>query len=245
VPSRGPVRKPDVGAPGYRGEMNETEPPPIDRDLQVRITEIYASVQGESTRAGRPCTFVRLTGCNLRCVWCDSEYTFTGGQWCSIASVVEEVRALGVPLVEVTGGEPLVQRGAVPLMRALLAAGFEVLLETSGSRDVAQVPDGVGMIVDLKPPDSGEVGSNRWDVLDHLDAADEIKIVCASRRDYEWARQVVRERDLPAVCPVLLSPVWGALEPRDLVDWMLEDRLDVRLNLQQHKVIWSPETTGV
>jgi len=212
---------------------------------QVRITEIYASVQGESTRAGRPCTFVRLTGCNLRCTWCDSVHTFTGGTWRPIDDVVSEAHALGHRLVEVTGGEPLVQKGAIGLMQALLAKGHEVLLETSGSRDISEVPDGVGIILDLKPPDSGEVEANLWSNLDHLDAADEIKIVCASRRDYLWARDIIRTRGLGEVCPVLLSPVWGSLDPEDLVAWMLQDRLPARLNLQLHKVIWDPQAQGV
>lgn len=225
--------------------MNQIHEQDIDRDRWIRVTEVYASVQGESTRAGLPCTFVRLTGCNLRCVWCDSAYTFTGGEWRSVEDVVAQVKGLGVPLVEVTGGEPLLQRGVVPLMEGLLAAGFDVLLETSGSRSIRPVPDGVGIILDLKPPDSGEVEANLWDNLPLLDARDEVKVVCASRRDYEWARDVAHRGLLPAGVPLLLSPAWGLLDPKDLVAWMLEDRIPARLNLQWHKFIWDPARTGV
>lgn len=237
--------RPAVTGAVRRAGMNVHDATAIDRDTHLRVTEVYASVQGESTHAGRPCTFVRLTGCNLRCTWCDSVYTFTGGTWRSIDSVLAEVRHLGVSLVEVTGGEPLLQRAAIPLMRGLLAMGCEVLLETSGSRSIADVPDGVRVILDLKPPDSGEVDANLWSNLDHVDADDEIKFVCASRADYLWARDIIATHTLAARCTVLLSPVWGAVAPRDLVAWMLEDRVPARLSLQQHKVIWSPDTTGV
>lgn len=212
---------------------------------RLRVIEVYPSVQGESTWVGLPCVFIRLAGCNLRCTWCDSTFTFTGGVHRSIDDVVEEACATGIDLVEVTGGEPLVHRQAIPLMERLLARGRTVLLETSGSRDIAQVPDGVHVILDLKPPDSGEERANLWSNLDHLDAGDEIKIVLASRRDYEWARERVRTLRLNERCAVLLSPVFGSLDPRTLVEWILEDRLPVRFQLQIHKVLWPPDARGV
>lgn len=214
-----------------------------DRSTQVRITEIYASIQGESTHVGKPCVFVRLTGCNLRCVWCDSTFTFTGGTWRSVEEVAEEAHALGIHTIEVTGGEPLVQRGAITLMHDLLAKGHEVLLETSGSRPIGEVPDGVHIILDLKPPDSGEERANLWSNLPLLRAKDEVKVVIASRGDYEWARDVVRRHALP--CPVLFSPAWGHVGLQELAAWILEDRLDVRFQLQLHKVVWGADTQGV
>ncbi len=212
---------------------------------RLRITEIYASVQGESTHAGKPCVFVRLTGCNLRCAWCDSTYTFKGGTWKAIDEVVDQARGFGVHTIEITGGEPLLQPAVIPLMQRLLDLGHEVLLETSGSLSIASVPDGVHIILDLKAPDSGEVEANHWENIPLLRRKDEVKFVLASRRDYEWARQVIAEHDLGARCTVLLSPAWGMIEPRDLVTWMLEDALPARLNLQLHKVVWSPDAVGV
>jgi len=212
---------------------------------RLRVIEVYASVQGERSWAGLPCTFVRLAGCNLRCTWCDSVHTFTGGQHRSIDDVLAEVSELGVPLVEVTGGEPLVHRQAIPLMERLLAAGHTVLLETSGSRSIAAVPAAVHVIMDLKAPDSGEVDANLWANVDRLRPGHEVKVVLASRRDYEWCRRVMAEHDLPSRCPVLLSPVSGQLDPADLVGWMLEDGLEARLNLQLHTVIWNPDARGV
>lgn len=209
------------------------------------MIEVYTSVQGESTFVGLPCVFVRLAGCNLRCTWCDSEFTFKGGEHRHIDDVVAEVVAEGVPLVEVTGGEPLVHRQAPLLMERLLDAGLQVLLETSGSRDISVVPDGVHIIMDLKAPDSGESEANLWSNLAHLDANDEIKIVVASRRDYDWARDEIRGRALHTVCPVLLSPAWGLLPPDDLVRWMLEDRLPARFQVQLHKVVWPSDARGV
>lgn len=225
--------------------MTET-PKNIPRDERLRITEIYASVQGESTHVGKPCVFVRLTGCNLRCSWCDSEFTFTGGGWRSIDDVIEEARSHGIHTIEVTGGEPLLQRNAIPLMQRLLDLGHEVLLETSGSRLIAEVPDGVHIILDFKAPDSGEVEANLWENLEHTRAKDEIKLVLASRRDYEWARDAIRERRLHERCgAVLLSPAWGLVEPQDIVAWMLEDRLPARFQMQLHKVVWPSDARGV
>jgi 7-carboxy-7-deazaguanine synthase len=212
---------------------------------RLRVIEVYTSVQGESTWAGLPCTFVRLAGCNLRCTWCDSEFTFTGGEHRSIDDVLAQVAAAGVPLVEVTGGEPLVHHQAIPLMQRLLDAGHTVLLETSGSLSIADVPDPVHVILDLKPPDSGEVASNLWDNVRLLRSHHEVKLVLASRRDYEWARDVIAEHDLGSRCTVILSPAWGLLDPAGLVDWMLEDRVPARLGMQLHKVVWDRDARGV
>jgi 7-carboxy-7-deazaguanine synthase len=212
---------------------------------RLRVIEVYASVQGESTYAGLPCVFVRLAGCNLRCTWCDSTFTFTGGEHRSIDAVVEEVGAFGIGLVELTGGEPLVHRQAIPLMERLLAEGHTVLLETSGSRSIAAVPDAVRVILDLKPPDSGEEHQNHWENLDLMDPHDELKFVLASRRDYEWARQVVRERGLLGRFPILFSTAHGQLDAAEVAAWLVEDRLAVRLQVQLHKVLWPPDARGV
>lgn len=217
----------------------------IPIDERLRISEVYASVQGESRWVGLPCTFVRLTGCNLRCTWCDSVFTFKGGEHRSIDAVIADVEALGIPLVEVTGGEPLAQRQCIPLMQRLLDRGYEVLLETSGSLDISRVPEGVHVIMDLKPPGSGEAAKNRWQNLDYLQPKDEIKLVLASREDFEWARDRIREHRLSERCPVLVSPVFGSLDPRELVEWTLAERLPVRVQVQLHKVIWPPEARGV
>lgn len=220
--------------------------PALDPHLTtLRMSEVYLSVQGESTHAGKPCVFVRLTGCNLRCSWCDSTFTFKGGERRSVASVVEEAHAFGVHTVEITGGEPLVQRAAIPLMERLLELGHEVLLETSGSRSIAEVPPAVHVILDFKAPDSGEARANLWSNVALLRPHHEVKLVLASRADYEWARDVLREHRLNERCVVLLSPVWGALDPRQLVEWMLADRLPARFNLQVHKVVWPPDERGV
>ncbi len=209
----------------------------------LRVTEVFHSIQGESTQAGRPCVFVRLTGCDLRCVWCDTEYAFEGGTPMSIEDVVDRVASYGCPLVEVTGGEPLLQRDCVPLMSVLLARGYEVMLETGGHRSVEEVPVEVRRILDVKCPASGESHRNHLENFDRLTPRDEVKFVLADRADYEWARAFVRERSLHERCPVLFSPVWGRVEPRDLAEWILADRLPVRLQLQVHKVLWG-ETPG-
>ena len=215
------------------------------RESRLRITEIYLSVQGESTHVGKPCVFVRLTGCNLRCVWCDSAFTFSGGAWRSLEEVVESAHGFGVRTVEITGGEPLLQPATIPLMQRLLDLGHEVLIETGGSLSIANVPEPVKVILDLKAPDSGEVERNLWENVDRLRPHHEVKLVLASRRDYEWARGVIRERALPSRCMVLLSPAWGLLVQKVLEEWMLDDRLDARLQVQLHKVIWDPAARGV
>lgn len=210
------------------------------------VHEIYKSVQGESTFAGLPCAFVRLTGCNLRCSWCDTAQAFYGGKRMRREEVLAQALALGTPLVELTGGEPLLQPGAIPLMAELCDAGRTVLVETSGEADVARVDPRVHKIMDLKAPGSGESHRNRWSNLEHLTPRDEIKFVLAGRVDYEWMRAVIRERSLPTLGSSLLaSCVWGKLAPKDLVDWVLEDALPVRVQVQLHKIIWGSEAQGV
>jgi 7-carboxy-7-deazaguanine synthase len=224
-------------------------PAPADPDAlpgaHLVVNEVYASVQGESTYAGLPCVFVRLTGCNLRCVWCDTAYAFREGTRRTVDGVAQQVLGFGLPLVEITGGEPLLQSGVHRLMAMLADAGLTVLLETSGSVDIARVDPRVVRIVDVKCPGSGEAAKNCWENLEHLRPGDELKFVIAGRDDYEWARAQVRARDLAARATVLFGPAWGAVEPRRLAEWILEDRLPVRFQLQQHKYVWPPETRGV
>lgn len=210
----------------------------------MRVTEIFHSIQGESTHAGRPCTFVRLTGCNLRCRWCDSAYTFTGGEKLSLDDVVARVDAYGCNLVEITGGEPLAQQEAFALIGRLCDAGYEVLIETSGSIDTRPVDARAKLILDIKCPGSGEVAKNRWENLDHLRAHDELKFVIADRADYDWARRIIAERGL-ASRTILFSPVWGELDMKALAEWMLADRVPARLQTQLHKHIWGAEARGV
>ncbi|HSQ65979.1 MAG TPA: radical SAM protein [Polyangiaceae bacterium] len=210
------------------------------------VHEIYASIQGESTFAGLRCAFVRTTGCNLRCAWCDTPQAFYGGTRMSRAEVREKALALGTPLIELTGGEPLLQPAVLPLMRELCDAGKTVLVETSGEADVSRVDPRVHKIMDLKAPGSGESHRNRWSNLEHIGPGDELKFVLADRADYEWMRAIVRERDLTRRTPNLLaSTVFGKLAARELVRWVLEDALPVRVQLQMHKYVWSPDATGV
>lgn len=229
--------------------MIETQPPETSSPAGIRLQvhEIYLSVQGESTWAGLPCTFVRLTGCPLRCSWCDTEYAFYGGQKLDIEQVLERVRELACPLVEVTGGEPLAQPNCILLLRTLVERGYTVLLETSGACSLASVPEAVHKIMDLKCPDSGEAHRNVWSNIDLLAPHDEVKFVLASRRDYDWARQQVEKYCLVERCAaVLFSCVFGRLEPAQLVEWMTADRLfGIRMQLQIHKMIWAPDARGV
>lgn len=212
----------------------------------LTINEIFHSIQGESTHTGRPCVFVRLTACDLRCSWCDTAYAFHEGQRMSIDEVVEAVDRYDCPVVEITGGEPLLQREVYPLMARLLADGRTVLVETGGHRSVADVPAGVIKIMDVKCPGSGEAAKTDWSNLAHLTAADQVKFVITDRADYEYARDVTeRERLADRVEAVLFSPVHGVLHPRTLAEWLLADRLPVRLQLQAHKYIWDPNTRGV
>lgn len=206
--------------------------------MALRLTEIFFSLQGEAARAGLPTVFVRLTGCPLRCTWCDTTYSFTGGEASSIAAVLAEVAKYPARQVCVTGGEPLAQKECLALLSALCDAGYDVSLETSGALDIADVDPRVSRIMDLKAPDSGECARNRWENLALLNPRDEIKIVIASRADYDWARDVIREHKLDALCPVLLSPAQGLVDPTALADWILEDGLNVRFQLQLHKLLW-------
>ena len=206
--------------------------------MALRLTEIFFSLQGEASRAGLPTVFVRLTGCPLRCTWCDTTYSFSGGEPASIASVLIEVAKYPARQVCVTGGEPLAQKECLPLLSALCDAGYDVSLETSGALDIAMVDPRVARIMDLKAPDSGECVKNRWENLELLNSRDEIKIVIASRSDYEWARDLLRERKLDNLCPVLLSPAQGMVDPTALADWILADGLNVRFQLQLHKLLW-------
>jgi 7-carboxy-7-deazaguanine synthase len=216
--------------------------PPEER---LRVHEIFYSLQGESTFAGQPCVLVRLTGCQMRCRWCDTEHAFYAGEWQLVDEVVERALAFGCPLVEVTGGEPLLQPGATTLLRRLCDRGVTVLLETGGGLDISGVDPRVRRILDVKCPGSGEAANNRWQNLIDLRPTDEVKFVLADRADYDWARQVVEERRLHEVCPVHFSPVWQSLPPSELAAWVLEDRLPVRLQLQLHKLLWGAETRGV
>jgi 7-carboxy-7-deazaguanine synthase len=210
----------------------------------MRVTEIFHSIQGESSHAGRPCVFVRLTGCNLRCRWCDSEYTFTGGETMSLEEVVTRVRGYGCKLVEITGGEPLAQHEAFELIGTLCDDGFEVLIETSGSIDITPVDPRAKIILDVKCPGSGEAAKNRWENLDILRPHDEIKFVIAGRDDYDFAKRIVAEKNLDGRT-VLFSPVWGELDMKTLAEWMLADRVGARLQTQLHKHIWGAEARGV
>lgn len=213
--------------------------------VKLHVNEIFYSIQGESSHAGRPCVFVRLTGCPLRCNYCDTEYAFYEGQHMSLDEIVDAVRTHPARLVEVTGGEPLAQPESIALMQRLLDDGYEVLLETSGAFDISGVPEPVRKIVDLKTPDSGEMQRNHWPNLEHLAPHDEIKFVVQSRRDYEWARDIVREHRLHERVAVSFSPVWESAIRTDLAAWMLEDAVPARYQLQLHKLLWPGVERGV
>jgi 7-carboxy-7-deazaguanine synthase len=212
----------------------------------LTVNEIFHSIQGESTHAGRPCVFARLTACDLRCSWCDTPYAFYEGRKLAVADVVAEVERYDCPLVEITGGEPLLQRDVYPLIDALLARGRTVMLETGGHRSLAQVPRAVVKIVDIKCPASGEADKTDWSNLDALASHDEVKFVIQDRGDYEFAKRTIERRQLTSGCPaVLMSPVHGVMDPETLAGWILADRLPVRLQLQLHKYIWHPAKRGV
>jgi len=213
----------------------------------LRVTEIFRSIQGESTHAGRPCAFVRLTGCPMRCTWCDSTYTFTGGERMTIDEIVEQVRSFGCRLVEVTGGEPLAQREAQRLIARLCDEGYEVLVETGGFFSTEGIDPRAAIILDVKCPASGEAERNHWPNLERLRAdKDEVKFVIADRADWEFACQVIARYDLERRArAVLISPVWGAIDLADIADWVASSGRDLRLQIQMHKVIWGPDARGV
>lgn len=211
----------------------------------LTVNEIFYSIQGESTFAGLPCVFVRLTFCNLRCVWCDTEYAFYEGAPMTIAEILDEVARYGCNLVEVTGGEPLAQAGTHHLLTMLCDRGYTVLLETSGSISIADVDPRVRVIMDIKCPGSGMEKKNLWDNILHLKPTDEVKFVVANKDDFDWAADVVRKHELEKRCVVLFSPVFGDVQPIDLAQWLLAEGLNARLQLQLHKFIWEPETRGV
>ena len=213
----------------------------------LRVTEIFRSIQGESTHAGRPCTFVRLTGCPMRCVWCDSEYTFTGGDHYSLEDIVARVRGFECQLVEITGGEPLAQRKAFDLIRQLCDEGFEVLVETGGYVSTADVDERAKVILDVKCPESGEEPRNHWPNLEHLRAdKDEVKFVIADRGDWDYAQTVIQKYDLQTTAKaILISPAWEQIDLKALADWVSASGLNVRMQLQLHKYIWGPDVKGV
>lgn len=213
----------------------------------LRITEIFRSIQGESSHAGRPCTFVRLTGCPMRCVWCDSEYTFTGGDHYTLEDILARVKAFECPLVEITGGEPLAQKEAFELIRRLCDEGFEVLIETGGYVSTAEVDQRAKIILDVKCPASGEEARNHWPNLETLRAdKDEVKFVIVDRADWDYAQTVIQKYDLEKKAKaVLISPAWDQIDLRSLADWISASGLNVRMQLQLHKYIWGPDARGV
>ena len=211
---------------------------PIPSDASLRVTEIFRSLQGEADSVGWPTVFVRLTGCPLRCRYCDTTYAFEGGRRMSIPEILDEVRRHPVRHVTVTGGEPLAQKACLPLLSALCDAGYRVSLETGGALPLAGVDPRVVKVVDLKTPGSGEVERNRYCNLEHMGPDDQIKFVICDRADYEWARERMEEYEIPEICQVLMSPAWGELEPRELAEWMLADGLNARLQVQLHKLLW-------
>jgi 7-carboxy-7-deazaguanine synthase len=218
----------------------------MDPNLKLTVNEVYVSVQGESTWAGLPCVFVRLTACDLRCTYCDTEYAFYQGTRRTLGEVYEEVMAIDCPLIEMTGGEPLLQKNILPLMAAFCDADKTVLIETSGAHDISKIDPRVHRIMDLKTPSSGMCDRNLYSNISHLNRRDEVKFVLGSREDYEWTREQISNHDLSdRVAAVLLSPIFGKIEPRQIVEWMLADKLPARFQLQMHKFIWEPRARGV
>ncbi len=211
------------------------------RSESLRISEIFFSLQGETSRVGLPTVFVRLTGCPLRCTYCDTTYAFSGGQSMTLAAILKEVASHGARYVTVTGGEPLAQKNCLPLLRELCDAGYSVSLETGGALDVSGVDARVNKVLDIKTPASGEVDKNLWSNLEHLTGHDEIKFVLCDEADYQWAKQVLHERELAKRCAVLFSPAQGQLAAKDVAEWILRDQLPVRLQVQLHKLLWGNE----
>jgi 7-carboxy-7-deazaguanine synthase len=229
-----------------RGGERPREPDPPHKPKTLTIHEIYYSIQGESTWAGLPCVFIRLTFCDLRCSYCDTAHAFYEGEKKTLPEILSAVSKYNCRLVEVTGGEPLLQKNVLPLMTSLADAGKTVLLETSGAHDISVVDPRVHRIMDLKTPSSGECQRNLWSNISHLTHRDEVKFVIGSREDYEWSRAKLREHKLASLCrAVLFSPVFGCIEARQIVEWILADALPVRFQLQLHKFIWPPDTRGV
>ena len=213
--------------------------------MSLKINEIYYSVQGESTHAGRPCIFIRLTYCNLRCSYCDTEYAFYDGKDMEITNIVSEIKRWDCNLVEVTGGEPLFQDECIDLLNELVNSNYEVMLETGGSLSISDVPKKVVKIVDFKCPSSGMVKKNLWSIVDDLQAHDEVKFVIGNREDFDWAKDRITEYSMDKICTLLFSPTFGEINPQQIVEWILAENLPVRMQLQMHKMIWSPEEKGV
>ncbi len=213
--------------------------------MSLKINEIYYSVQGESTHAGRPCIFIRLTYCNLRCSYCDTEYAFYDGKDMEITYIMSEIKRWDCNLVEVTGGEPLFQDECIDLLNELVNSNYEVMLETGGSLSISDVPKKVVKIVDFKCPSSGMVKKNLWSIVDDLQAHDEVKFVIGNREDFDWAKDHITEYSLDKICTLLFSPTFGEIDPQQIVEWILAENLPVRMQLQMHKMIWSPEEKGV
>ena len=222
-------------------DLSRAPQPAVVHAQRLKITEVFCSLQGESSSVGWPTVFVRLTGCPLRCGYCDTAYAFHGGEWRTVAELLDAVSGFGVRHVCVTGGEPLAQKNCLPLLTALCDAGYLVSLETSGAIDISAVDARVARIVDIKTPGSGEVSKNRWENLTLLKATDEVKFVLCSRADYDWARDVLAEHKLTSACDVLFSPSHHQLKPRELADWVVADRLPVRMQVQLHKLLWGEE----
>ena len=213
--------------------------------MALKINEIYYSVQGESTHAGRPCIFIRLTYCNLRCSYCDTEYAFYDGKDMEITDIMSEIKQWDCNLVEVTGGEPLFQEECIDLLNELVNSNYEVMLETGGSLSISNVPKKVIKIVDFKCPSSKMVKKNLWSIVDDLQPHDEVKFVIGNRGDFDWAKDRITEYSLDKICTLLFSPTFGEIDPQQIVEWILADNLPVRMQMQMHKMIWSPEEKGV
>ena len=213
--------------------------------MSLKINEIYYSVQGESTHAGRPCIFIRLTYCNLRCSYCDTEYAFYDGKDMEITDIMSEIKRWDCNLVEVTGGEPLFQEECIDLLNELVNSNYEVMLETGGSLSISNVPKKVIKIVDFKCPSSKMVKKNLWSIVDDLQPHDEVKFVIGNREDFDWAKDRITEYSLDKICTLLFSPTFGEIDPQQIVEWILAENLPVRMQLQMHKMIWSPEEKGV
>jgi len=218
-----------------------SDAPPKSRKGYLKVTEIFHSLQGEALQSGLPTVFVRLTGCPLRCTYCDSEYAFYGGEWMHFDDILAEIEKYGTKYVCVTGGEPLAQKRCKKFLERLCDEGYAVSLETSGAMDIARADRRVSRVMDIKTPASREESSNRWENLAELTPNDQVKFVICSRSDYEWAREQVALHDLPGYCEVLFSPAWGLVDPAELAGWILEDRLPVRFQLQLHKLLWGDE----